>query len=193
MPTTWDDLEALAGRTGQLGALALRAGASTAALDDLERHLGVTLPPSLRAFLAAHDGQERAGRGLFFGSEFLGVEGIRAQWDTWRGIDEDAMNADCADDMGSQPAGVVRPLYTNRGWIPLTHDFGGNHVGLDFDPDVAGHPGQVITFGRDVEVKRLVAPDFDAFLDRFADQWRSGPFTLAAAGWDAPAGTRAWP
>lgn len=36
------------------------------------------------------------------------------------------MNADCADFMPSRPEGYVKPLYTNRLWIPLTTDGSGN-------------------------------------------------------------------
>ena len=77
------------------------------------------------------------------------------------------MNDDCADMMSSDPPGVVKPVYTNRHWIPLTHDHGGNHVGLDFDPDDEGTPGQVIAYGRDEDEKQLLATSFEAFY-RFA-------------------------
>ena len=65
-------------------------------------------------------------------------------------------------------------MYANPLWIPLTHDGGGNHAGLDFDPDTKGRPGQVIVFGRDMDTKRLVAPNFETFLDIFAAELRLG-------------------
>ena len=75
-------------------------------------------------------------------------EEIAGEWDNWRSIDETAMNEDCADFMDSAPKGVIKPKYTNPLWIALTHDGGGNHAGLDFDPDANRRPGQVIVFGR---------------------------------------------
>lgn len=57
-------------------------------------------------------------------------------------------------------------MYTNPKWIPLTHDGGGNHIGLDFDPGALGTPGQVIRFGRDEDDKVLLAPSFSVFLDQ---------------------------
>nr|WP_315595326.1 SMI1/KNR4 family protein [uncultured Cupriavidus sp.] len=47
--------------------------------------------------------------------------------------------------------------------IPLTTD-GGNHVGLDYDPDTNGTIGQVITFGRDEDTKRVIANSFEHFV-----------------------------
>ncbi|MFJ9499072.1 SMI1/KNR4 family protein [Brevibacillus centrosporus] len=45
----------------------------------------------------------------------------------------------------------------NRYWLPISKDWGGNHLGLDLDPDEQGRMGQVINFGRDEEVKYVVA------------------------------------
>ncbi len=192
MPATWNNIEDLIAGDGHLDILALRSGASVEALDALERHLGVALPQSVREFLAVHDGQERSATGLFFHSMFLGTAEIAGQWDNWRSIDEVAMNEDCADFMTSEPKCVIKPMYTNRLWIPLTHDGGGNHAGLDFDPDTGGQPGQVIAFGRDLDTKRLVAPNFETFIDLFAMHLRSGIWTLGEKGWHCPPGTRAW-
>ncbi len=188
----WNDIKDLIGRNGHLDTLALRPGASVQALDALERHVGVELPRALRDFLAIHDGQDPRARGLFFHSMFLGTDEIAGEWDNWRSIDEAEMNADCADFMASEPPGFVKPLYANRLWIPLTHDGGGNHAGLDFDPDTKGQPGQVIVFGRDMDTKRLMAPDFETFLTLFVAQLRSGTWTLGDRGWDYPAGTLPW-
>ena len=192
MRTTWKEIEELIGGDGHLDRLALHPGASVDALDALEHHIGVSLPRSVREFLAVHNGQDRSAHGLYFHSMFLGTDEIAGEWDNWRSLDEAAMNDDCADFMRSEPKGVVKPMYTNRLWIPLTHDGGGNHAGLDFDPDANGRPGQVIVFGRDIDTKRLVAPDFETFLDLFAVQLRSGIWTLEENGWSYPPGTRPW-
>ena len=58
--------------------------------------------------------------------------------------------------------------------------------------DANGLPGQVIVFGRDIDTKRLIAPDFETFLDLFAAQLRSGTWTLGEKGWDYPPGTLPW-
>jgi cell wall assembly regulator SMI1 len=163
-----------------LDACKLSPGATPDELVALETHLGLALPVSLKGFLADHNGQAKDAKlGLHLGRMFLSTEGIRAQWDNWRSIDEDAMNEDCAEFMSSQPEGTIKTMYTNPLWIPLTHDFGGNHVGLDFDPDVRGTRGQVIAFGRDEDQKQLLAGSFDEFLPRFVAELRGADWTFA--------------
>ena len=100
-----------------------------------------------------------------YGYQMLSVVEIRASWDNWRAIDEKGMNKDCAVFMSSSPVGFIKPLYTNRHWIPLAHDWGGNYIGLDFDPDIKGTVGQVIRYGRDEDEKKLIATTHNAFLD----------------------------
>jgi len=162
MVETWLRIERRLAQLGCLEAMGLRPGADAQEIERLEAHLGVALPDSVRQSLAIHDGQD--GFGLAFGCELLSVAGIRQEWDNWRALDEADMNADCADAMDSVPSGFIKPLYCNRAWIPLTHDGGGNHIGLDFDPDRLGQRGQVIAFGRDEDVKRLIANSFETFM-----------------------------
>jgi cell wall assembly regulator SMI1 len=165
MKETWLRIERRLTELGCLDAMALRAGASAQEMEALEEHLGIALPDAIKQSLAIHDGQDNSG--LVYGAELLSVAGIRQQWDNWRALDEDDMNADCADAMGSDPEGAIKPMYCNRSWIPLTHDGGGNHIGLDYDPDRLGQRGQVIAFGRDEDTKRLLANDFDAFMQTY--------------------------
>lgn len=163
MHAQWTRIRDRLQQLGCLDNMALLPGASAADLAALEQHLGASLPASLKDFLSVHNGQ--AGFGLMRGESLLSTTGIRQAWDNWRSIDEAEMNEDCAEFMGSDPAGAIKPLYCNPAWIPLTHDGGGNHVGLDFDPDRAGTAGQVIAFGRDEDVKRLLADSFEPFVE----------------------------
>lgn len=165
MKEQWTRIEELLGTHGCQGQIDLRPGASDDQIDSLEAHLGVDFPDSLKSFLSIHDGQD--GRaGLVGGQQLLSAESIRRQWDMWRSLDEVQMNADCADLMASHPERAIKPMYTNRYWIPLTTDWGGNHIGLDFDPDAQGTVGQVIRFGRDEDTKQLIAESFDAFVEK---------------------------
>lgn len=52
-------------------------------------------------------------------------------------------------------------------WIPLTHNAGGNHIGLDFDSDTLGKAGQIIVFGVDEDTKHLAADTFEAFINDY--------------------------
>jgi hypothetical protein len=51
---------------------------------------------------------------------------------------------------------------------------------MDFDPWPAGRIGQIILYGRDEDVKAVLAPSLGAFLDWIADLLESGNFRLDA-------------
>jgi cell wall assembly regulator SMI1 len=160
----WLAIEQLLASKGCIGRSWLNPGCTSEDIRDLEAHIGHQLPESVKDLLLQHDG-EKSGPGLIHGYQMLSVDEIRANWDNWRSIDEEEMNADCADFMSSNPAGYIKPVYTNRHWIPLAHDWAGNHIGLDFDPDIKGTPGQVIRFGRDEDEKQLIAATHSEFLE----------------------------
>jgi cell wall assembly regulator SMI1 len=135
---------------------------------NLEEHIGVQLPQSVKEFLSIHNGQsESVYAGLIYGELLLSIDDIKRCWDDWRGIDEEEMNDDCAEFMASEPAGFIKPVYTNKKWIPLTHDVSGNHIGIDYDPDDKGAVGQIIKFGRDEDTKVLLADNFESFIEKF--------------------------
>jgi len=147
----------------------LNPSASQSEITDLEEHLGVELPLSLKEILLKHNGQD-SGVGLFFGLQFLSVSGIKSQWDTWYSLKDDGLNEELSDSMSSRPTGFIKALYLNPKWIPLTFDYGGNHIGIDFDPDQQGKIGQIIAFGRDDDQKKLFANSFDEFIALFLEQ-----------------------
>lgn len=171
----WTRIEQRLRELGCFEDMKVRSGASTEKVTQLERHLGRALPAPVREFWNLHDGQD--GFGLIFGAELLSVQAISDCWDGWRSLDEAAMNQDCAEFMRSEPEGAAKALYCNPAWIPLTHDAGGNHIGLDFDPGPTGDVGQLITFGADEDTKRLLAPSFEAFIEKYL-RW------LDHASWD---------
>jgi cell wall assembly regulator SMI1 len=180
MSEGWTEIIDVLRREKLLVACKLNEAATPEEIAALEAHVGQSLPTSLKAFLSAHNGQAaNAKLGLYAGREVLSTKSIALQWDTWRSIDETAMNADCAEFMTSEPPGTIKPMYTNRCWIPLTHDYAGNHVGLDFDPDTGGRRGQVIAYGRDEDQKLLLAPSFEEFLPILIAEIRAADWSFA--------------
>ena len=84
---------------------------------------------------------------------------------------------------GAWPEGAVDPAYINPRWIPLTHDGSGNHIGLDMDPWPGGRVGQIILYGRDEDVKTVLAPSLGQ-LDRWSQstvRWMSSAPASAGA------------
>lgn len=182
MSRFWNEIEKILVEKGCLEAFKLNPGASQEEISALEKHIGLQLPRALRELLAVHNGQD-SGFGLFFGLHFLSINGIRTNWDNWCSLEGDGLNEELQDSMSSKPEGFIKPLYLNRKWVPLTHDYGGNHIGIDYDPDMKGTSGQVIAFGRDDDEKKLKARTFEEFLSLFAQQLRSVQWEITANGW----------
>lgn len=164
----WNSIKASLSEKNCLDEMQLLPGACETELVELEAQLGIVLPDLLKKMLMIHNGQD--GFGLLFGNQMLSAAGIRRQWQVWREVEADGMNEDGAEFMESIPRGVVRPMYANACWIPLTHDGGGNHMGLDFDPDAGGVEGQMIAFGADEDTKYRLAGTFDEFAEK-ALEW----------------------
>jgi cell wall assembly regulator SMI1 len=156
----------------------LAKGASPKQIATLERTLGQELPEELRESFALHDGQDKEGQptGLVFGLPLLPLAEVARHWKTWSGLV--AENDELRDGMKSLPAGAIQLDYANTGWIPLTFDWGGNHLGVDLAPGPKGTVGQVIVFGRDETTKCVAATSWGAFLTDLADQLEAGNFTI---------------
>lgn len=82
---------------------------------------------------------------------------------------------------GAWPRGAVDPAYINPAWIPLTSDGSGGHIGLDFDPWPSGRIGQVILFGRDEDVRVVLAESLGKFLQWIVGLLENGNFRLDVA------------
>lgn len=71
-------------------------------------------------------------------------------------------------DQRSFPPNKVKLQYANPNWIPLVTDNAGNHIAIDLDPDTDGTIGQVIIFGREYDVKYVIAENWGEFMNMFA-------------------------
>jgi len=84
------------------------------------------------------------------------LEDVVEEWRFWREVDEDpatGANPALKNIQSSIPPGWVRREYSQRGWLPLVADKGGNYMGIDMNPDAKGAIGQLIVFGRDFDTK----------------------------------------
>ncbi|MCJ1307599.1 Cell wall assembly regulator [Agyrium rufum] len=73
----------------------------------------------------------------------------------------------------SVPPKAVQSTYAHPAWIPLARDWGGNNIAVDLAPGPSGKWGQIIIFGRDFDVKYVVARSWSAFLAMVADDMGS--------------------
>jgi cell wall assembly regulator SMI1 len=163
------------------GDMMLRPPATEADLTVAEAHLGQQLPADVRALYLLHDGQHqytaadpRFAAGIFTGLPLLPLHDVLFNWDQWEGFEAEE---DMDDFASSTPEGFVHPKYSTRGWIPLSHDGGGNHIGVDLNPGPAGTAGQIITFGRDDDEHQVLAPSLLSYLEQVTALIASGAVT----------------
>ena len=174
----WARLDALL--AARLPALAadLAPGAAPAALDALGGRTGLALPETLRALYAGHDGQRGAAPGLFFGLRFLPAADAGDEWDRWASLLRDDPTLAATIAVTASPAGAVRAVYADPGWLPIATDGAGNGLAVDLAPGPAGTPGQVISFGADEPVRRVLAPSALHLARWCADALASGRATV---------------
>jgi cell wall assembly regulator SMI1 len=160
--------------------------ATEAQIDEIEQLTGLKLPQSYRDLYRWHDGENDVFAGHIYGLPLLPLEQVAAEHQLWTDTLEDIDGDRYAISGGSWPEGAVDPAYINPAWLPLTGDGGGNSIGLDFDPWPAGRVGQVIIFGRDEEVKVVLAESLGQFLDWVAGLLESGNFELVPVEGEEP-------
>ncbi len=159
----------------------LNPPATDAQIDAFERQVGVAMPRSYRQLYMWHDGEDDDRWGHIYGLPILSLKAAASEWQQWQRTLADLGGNPYAVPGGAWPEGAVDPAYINPAWIPLTADGSGGHIGLDFDPWPGGRVGQVILFGRDEDVKVVLAETLGGFLDWVARLLESGNFRLTAA------------
>lgn len=169
--------EAALGKLGPAWITLWNPGASEAQIAAAEAHLGCVFPPELRALYRLHNGQKQGG-GLFFDWPFLSLEEMQKEWDSWRDLEgyyQDLFSTDAI----SVPRGWIREVYTSRGWLPFSKDYGGNALAVDLEPGPQGQRGQVIVCGRDYDIKQVLAPDLASFFQYFVSQIEQGAYDIS--------------
>lgn len=155
--------------------------ATDAQIDAFEHLIGLKMPRSYRQLYGWHDGENNDRWGHIYGLPLLPLKHAAADWKTWtRTLAEFGGNR-YAIPGAAWPEGAVDPAYTNPAWIPLTNDGSSGHIGVDFDPWPGGRVGQVILFGRDEDVKVVLAESVGQFLEWVAGLLESGNFRLQAS------------
>lgn len=147
-------------------------------IDAFQRLVGITLPRSYRQLYRWHDGENDDRWGHIYGLPMVPLSVAASEWRAWNRVLADFNGDRYAIPGDSWPSGAVDPAYINPRRIPLTIDGSGNSIGLDFDPWPGGRVGQVIIYGRDEDVKAVLAPSLGAFLGWMANLLESGNFQL---------------
>jgi cell wall assembly regulator SMI1 len=162
------------------GTLLLPPGASEDAVRTAERQLGLKLPPDLRAFYRFNDGL--GGKWLLHYGEFFSLAGLVDAWQAHRSL-EQSQRAQMARG-GWVPVdltGPIRPVWWSPRRIQITGIGGTDGLMTDLDPAAGGVSGQLIEFDHEVGPRRVLAPNFTAWLERIAagleaDRFECDPF-----------------
>lgn len=152
--------------------------ATDADIDEFERAVSLKMPRAYRQLYRWHDGEDDDRWGHIYGLPLLSLRQAGFQWRAWNQVLADFGGDRYEIRGGAWPPGAVDPAYINPRWIPLTNDGSGNHIGLDFDAWPAGRLGQVILYGRDEDVKAVLAESLGKFLEWIAGLLESGNFRL---------------
>ncbi|MGG4144368.1 SMI1/KNR4 family protein [Paenibacillus algorifonticola] len=156
-------------------AASLNGPATEAEIAQVESRLGLSFPDELRSLYLLHNGEESEGPGLFMGLRFLSLDELASEWQVWADLE-----ADFGEESGhySVPLGWIEERYINRGWLPISEDGGGNHLGVDMAPAPSGVTGQIINFGRDEETKYVIALTLGELLKFIRDTVKEGQFSI---------------
>lgn len=155
--------------------------ANDAQIDAFEQLLGFRLPRSYRQLYKWHDGENSDRWGHIYGLPILPLKVAAEDWRQWKKTLAGFGGNRYVVPGGGWPAGAVDPAYINPAWVPLTNDGSSNSIGLDFDPWPDGRVGQVIIFGRDEDVKIVLAESLGQFLSWIANLLENGNFRLRVA------------
>lgn len=150
----------------------LNPGATAEEIAAVEEAIGQPLPADVRESFAIHNGEADHGGGFLMGLHLHPAQWVSESWDSWREFE--VYNEERRDRMEAWPEGAIQLDYANPGWLPLTRDAGGNHLGVDLAPGPAGTVGQVINFGRDEREKCVLASGWAEFLADVATLLESG-------------------
>lgn len=144
-----------------------------AATEDL---VGARFPDDVREAYLLHDGQPDDSPWLMYGWQWLSMEYIRGEWQTWKDLLDDGVFGE--ENWGEGDGDIVRENSWNPGWVPITSDGGGYNHCVDLAPGPRGTPGQVIEMRHDDFARPLLATSFSVWVARFADALEAGQFVL---------------
>ena len=154
----------------------LRDGASDQELIALEQHIAANLPEPFKAFYRIMDGQTESNEGCFKGKNFLNIEGIISEYDTWNELLNDGIFKDEDGPFISDPDKGVKNDWWNPLWIPITADGSGNNLCIDLDPAIGGTKGQIITMFHDSAYRCIEAVSFDIWFDQYVNDLVNGKY-----------------
>lgn len=165
----WSRIEAWFDAHAPSASEVLRPGMNDASIESAEQILELEFPEGFRRSLARHDGQELRGPSLVEYGFLMPLQQI---------VDDSRRLAKWFDE---RPRAAAAEEWWRPGLIPfVSRD--GDYLCLDVEPPEGRPRGEVWALLHDQDpTRRRVAPDFDAWLERWADELERGVFQLDRA------------
>ncbi|MCC3406255.1 MAG: SMI1/KNR4 family protein [Microcoleus sp. PH2017_10_PVI_O_A] len=178
MKTIWNRIDSWLAANGQEILNNLQPGATDEAIKTAEKFLQIQFPDDVKSSFRIHNGQFEKRYSLMPGWQFLSLEKVIGEWETWKELleagdfnDEDGNDCGCASD------GLIRTeLWWNPKWIPIASDLGGDSICLDLEPALTGQVGQIIVMCHDDGYRDVIADSLRQWLEQFATDLETGKY-----------------
>lgn len=157
----------------------LNRGATKRQIKDFETLTRRVLPDDVKESLLIHNGQADVTTGVIFGLQLMPLDQMAGSWECVRPFEEDGSES---SRVKSLPKGAVQRCENHPGWIPMTHDWSGSHIGIDTAQGITGNWGQVINFGRSEYTHVAISSSWRDFLADFMDELANENFNLEDTG-----------
>jgi|GEM_PF-1500313 len=165
------------------------ATATQAALAEIERILGVSLPAQLSALYRLTGGEPRfrehavspIGHGVLFGARLMQARDILEKVQAPRDWRPDGVDADSEDD--DFPNTLLEPTKLraagwHRLWVPFVDLAGGNYLAVDLAPAPGGSVGQIINVGRNQDYRFVLADSISELVALLHEIGAAGIFEI---------------
>lgn len=122
------------------------------------------IPEDILYLYRKFDGQRGGIGGLILGMEFLSIDKSLYFREMQIRVIDSVYSSFIGEQKSAEPD-KIRSVYFDKLWFPLAHDGGGNFIGIDLNPLKQGRLGQIISFGRDEDTKKVLFNSIEELLD----------------------------
>ena len=145
----------------------LPKGATDAEIDELAKHLNLTLPEEFRVSLKRHNGIDE---GHWPKNCLHSIKEIQVDWDMRDHaiVDDDEVETD----------GFFEGTWWHKKWVLIDWDGAGNGSVMDLAPGPKGKMTQILDLDHESGPSGPIYPDFLAYLEEIADRFEKGHFAV---------------
>lgn len=170
---SWKRIEAWLAKHAPQYAKALPKGATAAAIDKLEKKIGLTMPAAARESWMRHNGNG-FGPAIIGNWVLMDLDSIASEHKLMKQLCESGT----FDEAEADPHPAITKKWWSTAWIPIVSSQSGHFFCIDTDPPEGGTPGQIILFLHDDGLRVLVAHSFEEWLAAIADDLERGIYTF---------------